>query len=117
MDIDEIYGYVVEPFTGNINFVDKFQYLNQLDFSDYTKQIQEMIYNEQEIESLINQKYKKYKEKEIQSPAGSGNDIEAIKELYKNWNSKNQHFNNRMLISPAILPSPQNPTKKFAFRR
>lgn len=114
MDIDEIYGYVVEPFTGNINFVDKFQYLNQLDFSDYSKQIQEMIYNEQEIEKLINQKYLKYKDKEIQKPAGSG-DIEAIRKLYSNYKPSNDKFGRPLLISPApIMPSP---TKKFSFRK
>lgn len=113
MEIDEIYGYITEPFSGQIHFVDKFQYLNNLNLNnDYSKQIQEMIYTENEIENLITDKYKKYKDKEIQSPVG-GN-MDGIRKMYENFKPTNINGIPSVLCPRRLMPIQ---TKKFAFRK
>lgn len=73
MDIDTIYGFYTNPYNGiQYEFIDEYQYLQSLNPTTYTKEFQQFIINEKEIDQQVKEKYLKYKEKEPQPPAGSG---------------------------------------------
>jgi hypothetical protein len=70
----ELQGYYQLPFTSIYRFDDPYLYLQSLNFDDamINQQVQQFMIDEKKIDSMVKEKYKKYKDQESQNPAGSG---------------------------------------------
>jgi len=117
MDLDnEVYGYIVRPFNGQIEYKSEFQYLSHLNLSNDGPSLKSIYINESEIDNHIKEKYQKYKSKEeSQEPAGSG----GMRYFPSQMNPYMMHgMPSQRFMSMSAKPMPQiGGMKKFQFRR